>query len=414
MTLLKNIKIITIVTISILLLVCCNSTDTEKNEGDSNKQIGEGLSPPNNIDLIREQVKKMTLDEKIGQMLILGFEGYMVDKEVLSLIDDYNVGGFILFKRNIENNSQLLGLLNDLKEANSQHSIPLFLSLDEEGGRVSRLTVELEALPSNEIIGEKNDSDFSFEIGNIIGEKLRGFGFNMDFAPVFDINSNPNNPVIGDRSFGSNPEVVRRLGIATMKGIQNKDVISVIKHFPGHGDTSVDSHLGLPKVDKGLEGLENFELKPFKGAIEDGADAIMISHILFPQIDDENPASLSHSIITNILRDKMNFEGIVITDDLTMGAIIDNYSIEEAVIKAVIAGSDIVLVCHDYDKEFAAIKALKDAVKDGVISEARIDESVYRILKLKKEYELNNNTIENINIDAINKKTSDILNRYMN
>lgn len=414
MTLLKNIKIITIVTISILLLVCCNSRDTEKNEEDSNKQIGEGLSPPNNIDLIREQVKKMTLDEKIGQMLILGFEGYMVDKEVLSLIDDYHVGGFILFKRNIENNSQLLGLLNDLKEANSQHSIPLFLSLDEEGGRVSRLTVELEALPSNEIIGEKNDSDFSFEIGNIIGEKLRGFGFNMDFAPVFDINSNPNNPVIGDRSFGSNPEVVRRLGVATMKGIQNKDVISVIKHFPGHGDTSVDSHLGLPKVDKGLEGLENFELKPFKGAIEDGADAIMISHILFPQIDDENPASLSHSIITNILRDKMNFEGIVITDDLTMGAIIDNYSIEEAVIKAVIAGSDIVLVCHDYDKEFAAIKTLKDAVKDGVISEARIDESVYRILKLKKEYGLNNNTIENINIDHINKKTSDILNRYMN
>lgn len=360
-------------------------------------------------DPIEEKIKNMTIEEKIGQMVIVGLESYILDDNTRMMIDKYHVGGFILFGRNVENPDQLLTLLNSLKNANLKNQIPLFLSVDEEGGRVSRMPDKINKLPSNETIGKMDDPDLSYKIGGILAEELRAFGLNMDFAPVLDINSNPDNPVIGDRSFGSDENIVSKLGIETMKGIQAGGIIPVVKHFPGHGDTSVDSHIGLPSVKHDMDRLKSFELVPFQKAIEREADAVMIAHILLNKIDPQNPASLSKTIITDLLREQMKFNGVVITDDMTMGAIVENYTISNAVVQAIQAGSDIVLVCHEQENEVEAIESIKKAVEDESIPEERIDESVYRILKLKQKYKLTDDKIESIDIEEINNKINDFM-----
>jgi len=365
------------------------------------------------IDPIIEQVNEMTVDEKIGQMIIVGLDGYTIDDSTREMIEDYHVGGFILFSDNVKDSNQLLTLINSLKTTNSKNKIPLFISVDQEGGKVDRMPDEFKEFPSNRIIGQINSKEFSYKIGSIIAEEIKAFGFNMDFAPVLDINSNPKNPVIGDRAFGSEEEIVSDLGIETMKGIQSGGIISVVKHFPGHGDTSVDSHIGLPTVYKDLKQLKSFELIPFQEAIKNNADVVMIAHILLNKIDAQNPASLSKTIITDILRGELNFEGVVITDDMTMGAVTNNYEIDNGAVKAIKAGSDIALVCHGYENGRSVINGIKQAVEDGIIPKERIDESVYRILKLKQKYNLTDDTIESIDIEKINNKISSILDDYL-
>ena len=402
----KKSIIWTIVALSLLLIVGCSSIAKPSQE--------EIQQPKKEIDPVEEQVKNMTLEEKIGQMVIIGLDGYTMDDNTRKMIEDNRVGGFILFGENVKSSDQLLALVNSLKSTNSKNKLPLFISVDQEGGRVNRMPGEFKNFPANQTIGKVNNGDFSYEIGSILGEEIKALGFNMDFAPVLDINSNPKNLVIGDRSFGTNAEVVSNLGIKTMKGIQTSGVIPVVKHFPGHGDTSVDSHIGLPSVDNDMNRLKSFELVPFNDAIKNGADAVMVAHILLNKIDSQNPASLSKTIITDILRNQLNFNGVVITDDMTMGAIVKNYTISDAAIKSVNAGSDIVLVCHGYDNEVAVITALKKAVEDGTISEERINESIYRILKLKDKYKLKDSTLSLIDVEKINSKINNALDTYLN
>lgn len=220
-------------------------------------------------------------------------------------------------------------------------------------------------IPSAQSIGRKNKPQYAYGIGEAIGAELYSLGFNMDFAPVLDINSNPDNPVIGNRAFGSTAESVITSGIEMMKGIQAGHVVPVVKHFPGHGDTSVDSHLDLPVVDKSLKQLEQFELLPFKEAIEQQAPAVMIGHLLIPAIDKQYPASLSKTIITELLRDKLGFTGVVITDDMTMLGITKHFGIQDAAVKAVQAGNDILLVGHDTKQQIAVLKALKKRSKQA-------------------------------------------------
>lgn len=388
------------------------ATENSNQTGDLDSGSSENNPPQDPIieaDPIQEKIDQMSLKQKIGQMLIAGLDGYTVDENAIQLIEDYFIGGFILFGHNIESSEQLLGLVNDLKTANSPNSIPLFFSVDEEGGKVSRMPDDLNKIPSSRFIGEKNDLSLSFNIGKVIADEIKSFGFNMNFAPVLDIDSNPDNPVIGDRSFGADETIVSQLGIQTMKGIQSNNVIPVAKHFPGHGDTSVDSHIGLPVVEKDLASLMQFELVPFIEAIKNGADGIMVAHILFNKIDSANPASLSSEIIGKLLRSELEFDGLIITDDMTMGAIVENYDIADAVVKSVIAGSDIVLVCHGYENQIKALDGLEKAVEKGQISEERLDESVYRILKLKDKYNIKDEIIEGIDIDKINSRIDAIL-----
>ena len=361
---------------------------------------------------ISEVLSKMCLEDKIGQMILAGISGTTLDTNAKNLISQFHVGGIIFYKNNFETPEQTVQLVNQLKAGNSSN-LPLFLSVDQEGGKVTRLPGGLVNFPPNNQIGEVNDPEFSYKVGSLLGYELKEFGLNLNFAPVLDINSNPNNPVIGDRSLGNNSEIVSTLGIQTMKGIQSQNVIPTIKHFPGHGDTSVDSHLELPIVNKSLKELKELELIPFKRAIDDGADVVMVAHILLPELDKINPASMSKAVMTDILRKQLNFTGVIITDDMTMGAIIEHFDIGKAAVESVKAGSDIILIGHDYNNVVKIISSLKTAVENGEISEQRLNESVERIIQLKRKYSLNDNKVENPNINEINQSINSLLNHYL-
>ncbi|WLD93602.1 beta-N-acetylhexosaminidase [Alkalihalobacillus sp. AL-G] len=371
-----------------------------KNDDDEQKAISEVIS-------------NMSLNEKIGQMIFAGITGPTLNANTRSLINNDKVGGIIFYPENLQTPQQTVQLLNQIKSENAHNRLPLLLGVDQEGGRISRLPGDIIKLPTNKQIGTINNPKLSYEIGALLGMELKAFGFNLDFAPVLDVNSNPNNPVIGDRSFGNNPEIVSSLGIETMKGIQSQKIISVIKHFPGHGDTSVDSHLELPEVDKNLEELKELELIPFKRAIGEGADVVMAAHILLPKLDAELPSSISKRIITDILRKRLNFNGVIITDDMTMEAITDNYEIGRAAVESVKAGSDIVLVAHDYENVVAAVDSLNGAVQNGEISIERINASVTRIIQLKRKYDVDDEQVDAVNVSKLNQSIRNVLNTYI-
>jgi len=346
-------------------------------------------------------ITEMSLEEKIGQMIFAGITGTSLSKETKQLVSGDKVGGIIFFKDNLQDVNQAVTLINSIKAESSDNKIPLLLGVDQEGGRVSRLP-KLTSLPTNREIGEQNNETLSYRIGNLLGLELNAFGLNINFAPVLDVNSNTNNPVIGDRSFGNNAGIVSKLGIQTMQGIQSQNIISVVKHFPGHGDTGVDSHLELPVIQKSIEDLNALELIPFKNAIADSADVVMIAHILLPKIDPNFPSSLSHEIITGILREQLQFDGVVMTDDMTMNAIIGNYEIGQATVEAVKAGNDMVLIAHEYTNVKRAIESILQAVNSGEITEERINTSVDRILSLKEKYKVSNDQVKEVDIEQIN------------
>lgn len=378
---------------------------TEEDEMDSEESSVDAMK-----EAVQDKISSMTMEEKVGQMLMIGFEGTQVNDQTSNFIQENHIGGVILFERNITDSKQLLNLNRELKKLNADsQDIPLFISVDEEGGLVSRMPPKIVNLPDSKEIGDHNNSELAYQVGEAIGERVNAFGFNVTMAPVMDVNSNPDNPIIGKRSFGNNKEIVSKMGVEEMKGIQSKGIIPVIKHFPGHGDTDVDSHLGLPVVHNSLESIREMELVPFQKAIDHQADMTMVAHILLPEIDNEDPASLSKNVVTTILRGELGFDGVTITDDMTMGAILENYDIGDATVKAVQAGNDIVLVCHGDENKLKAVHSLTKAVESGTIKEERINESVERILLLKEKYNLSSTSPSNIELDKINQSSEEII-----
>lgn len=345
-------------------------------------------SEPTEEDEVTQIIRGMTLEQKVGQMILAGIEGTSIDQATRRMISEQHIGGIILYKNNFSDLSGSVKLVNALKKANKGNPVPLFVSVDQEGGKICRLPKDFVPMLDASKVGRSGDQDIAEQMGALLAQELRIMGLNVDFAPVLDINSNPNNPVIGNRSFGNNAELVTKMGLAVIKGISNGGIVSVVKHFPGHGDTSVDSHLDLPIVNKTTKQLKAMEWIPFQAAIAANVDAVMVAHILFPQIDPDAPASLSKVIIGEQLRDTLGYGGVVITDDMTMGAIAKNYGIAEASIRSVQAGSDILLIAHGYDTAKDVYDKLLSSVKSGEISEDRIDESVHRILALKNKYKL--------------------------
>lgn len=401
--------------IVVSLFISCNTVENKKQneKRDKKNNISVKLNDKDNLDhekdRLMKKIKDMTLKEKIGQLLIVGFEGTSINYDIENYIETYKVGGFIFFSRNIRSADESFKLVNDIKEKNIQNDIPLFISIDEEGGRVSRLSKEFIKLPSAKVIGNINKEEVSFEYGKVIGARLNSLGFNLDFAPVLDINSNPKNPVIGERSFGDTEKIVSQNSIDVMKGLKDEEVISSVKHFPGHGDTAVDSHKNLPVVYKTIDELQGLELIPFKKAIKEGADAIMVAHILYKDIDDDYPATMSKSIIEKLLREDLAFEGVVMSDDMTMGAILKTYSLEEASVKFLEAGGDILLICHGKDNPKLVFEAIEKAIEEEVLSEEEIDNKIYRILSLKEKYKINDKSLMEYDIEEINERTEDFL-----
>lgn len=345
----------------------------------------------------KDVLGKMSLREKVGQLFIVRPEALAensnaetapatdrVDDAVISRIEEYPVGGIALFSRNITSAEQLPMFISDLQ---SSSKYPLFIAVDEEGGRVARIAnsdfFNVASYKSMEDIGKSGDASKAEEVGRQIGSYLKELGFNLDFAPVADTNTNPQNIVIGDRSYGSDPALVARMVSAQLDGMHDSGIMGTLKHFPGHGDTKDDTHSGYVSIEKTWDELKECELVPFISAL-DKADTIMVSHITVTSID-KLPSSLSYEIITRKLRNELGYDGVIITDAMAMGAVADNYTSAEAAVTAVKAGVDIVLMPQNLDEAFNGVM---NAVTDGEISMERLDESVLRILKMKAKYKL--------------------------
>ncbi len=345
---------------------------------------------------IQAYIKEMSPEEKIGQLLMPAFREFQYTDSVEeftqsmeNVIEKYHVGGVILFKENIKTRGQVQRLIEELQK---KSKVGLYMGVDEEGGIVSRIAsnpeMGFDPAPLAFDIGATNDEEQAYAVGKSIGAMLKELGFNMDFAPVADIWSNPNNEVIGKRSFGTDPDQVSKMVNEVVRGLTEEEVISVIKHFPGHGDTNEDSHVGRAFVDRSLEELHGRELVPFQNAINQEVEAIMIAHVELPQIDKGIPATLSHKIITGILKNEMEFKGLVITDALDMEAITAQFGKGEAALQSFMAGTDILLM-PDIDE---AYNYLLKAYKDDVITDQRLEESVYKILYTKYKYDIIENS----------------------
>ncbi|MDY0235155.1 MAG: beta-N-acetylhexosaminidase [Gudongella sp.] len=386
------------------------NTNVDIKNNDTNKDIpvNENEKEKSIEDMISEQIEVMSLDEKIGQLLISGFEGPEISQRERELIETYKIGGFILFQRNIISYEQTLRLLNSLKDLNSNNKIPLLLSIDEEGGRVSRLDKIFKNLEPVSNLGLKNNEKLAFEYGQIQALKLLALGFNLNFSPVLDVNSNPKNVVIGNRAISDDPEKVALLGTQIFKSMMESGIIPVGKHYPGHGDTLLDSHYNMPIITKSKNELEKVEFLPFKKAIKNGIPGLMVGHLYLEALSNE-PASLSTEIITDILRKEQDFDGVVFSDDLTMGAISDTYDIGDAAVKFIKAGGDIALICHNDDNIFRVINSIEDALAEGQITQYELDEKVFRILNLKKRFNLEDQSTVAIDIDGLNNK----INKYL-
>ncbi|PFH87247.1 beta-N-acetylhexosaminidase [Bacillus sp. AFS088145] len=388
----NNIKKLSMIAISsFILLSGCLVVKAQKNVSVSK------------TDPILTELNKLTLKEKIGQMIIAGFDG-TTSSNADTLLKNYKLGGVILFGTNIKSPSQLVNLTNDIKTYNKNNKVPLFISVDQEGGRVNRMPSGFLITPSARTIGNKNNMQYAYNIGNMISKELSSFGFNTDFSPVLDIQSNPKNTVIGDRSFGTNSSIVSNIGTGMMDGIHKGNTIPVIKHFPGHGDTSVDSHLDLPIVNKDLSSLKKFELVPFNNAIKNHADMVMVAHIVVKKVDSKYPASMSKAVITDLLRKQYGYNGVVITDDMSMGAIAKHFNLSNAAVTSINAGSNIILIGHGNENVKTIYNSIYTAVKNHKISEDTINKSVYKILALKQKYKLNNNKVQPVNVTNLNKQ----------
>ena len=326
------------------------------------------------------------IPEWTGQMLMAGFEGTTLNRETEDLICNHHVGGLILFSRNYENPVQLHTLIRNLQEvaASTSTGLPLFISVDQEGGRVARLSEPFTKYPPLCCVGHAQSEDLAFRFGQALAAELADVGINMDYAPVLDVHTHPENPIIGDRAIASDPQTVARLANAFIRGFRDKGVIPVGKHFPGHGDTRLDSHLDLPTVQRDAATLEAVELLPFKETIARGLEVIMTAHVIYTAWDEKNPATFSKTILQNILRQRLGFEGIIMSDDLEMKAVDDYYDSKTLPRKGIDAGLDMFLICNNTEKARALHDQLTQEVDKGTIALARVQQSVERILRLKQ------------------------------
>lgn len=395
----STLKRLILVLISILLVLAAVGCSSK--ERDFPPLVDEPLEIPSEPakepelteeDILKGKIIGLTLEEKLGQLVMIGIEGFVANEEELSLISEKKVGGVILFQRNIKDAAQLEELITTLNDANRDNPMPLLIGIDEEGGRVSRLSGIFKNLPPASELGKKDDLELSYLYGTVQASKLKHLGINLNFSPVLDVDSNPSNPVIGDRAISSDPYISSRNGASVIKGLTDGGIIPVGKHFPGHGDTTVDSHLALPKITKNLEKLYALELIPFMEAIEAGIPAIMVGHLLLENVDDF-PTTVSEKTINGLLRGQLGFRGVVFSDDMTMGAVTNNYTIDSAVVGFVRAGGDVALICHGIQPVGEALQMLNKSYLEGLLTAEDINEHILRIMLLKADIEDNQNRV---------------------
>ncbi len=304
-----------------------------------------------------------------GRVIIAGFEGTGVPRDISAAVRDGALGGVILFKRNVESHTQVAELLEEIRRSSAPGFRPI-AAVDQEGGRVIRLGAPLTRLPSARVLGQRDDPALTYGAGRLVGLELRACGFGLDFAPVLDVDTRPDSPVIGDRSFGPTPAVVIRHGLSFARGLRDGGVLPCAKHFPGHGDATVDSHLALPRVSHPLQRLESIEIEPFAAWARAGLGPVMTAHVIFDALDEREPATTSRPIVKKLLRGRLNFDGAVFTDDLEMGAIAQAGGAAEAAVRGIDAGVDGVCVCRRQETREAVQQAIaKRAVDSSVFAQ---------------------------------------------
>jgi len=321
----------------------------------------------------------------VGQLLFAGFAGRDVPVELRALAREFDLGGAVLFARNVEAPEQVAELAHGLRLLGLEH--PAWVAVDQEGGRVARLRDPFTRWPPMAALGRADDPGLASRFARALARELAAVGITLDFAPVLDVHTNPANPVIGDRALAQDASRVARLGRAIVEGLQGEGIAACGKHFPGHGDTSVDSHHELPVVEHDADRLHAVELEPFREAIAAGVASIMTAHVLVPALDDERPATLSRAIVDGLLRTELGYDGLVFTDDLDMKAASGHRAIGEVAVDAVAAGCDGLLICGvDHDRQVQALEALIHAVEAGTLPAARVETAWRRGRKAKERF----------------------------
>ena len=325
------------------------------------------------------------LRRQIGQLLIAGFNGHQIPPELRSLAREFGLGGVVLFARNIAEPEQVAEVAYDA--ARLVPGVPAWVSVDQEGGRVARLKAPFTEWPPMATLGRSGDVKLAERFARALASELKAVGITLDYAPVLDIHTNPKNPVIGDRALAEKAEDVARLGSAIVRALQGEGIAACGKHFPGHGDTSTDSHVELPLVEHPPDRLRRVEFVPFKAAIEAGVATIMTAHVLVPSLDEKRPASLSRHIVTDLLRRELHYEGVILSDDLEMKAIAARYEVPEAAVMAIEAGCDGALICSgDHATQAAALEALIHAVEQERLPYSRIEDALTRQRRAKERF----------------------------
>lgn len=375
----KIIGIVIIIIIVLAILGINNRNifnDNEQVIQDKQQIKQENLTIDEKVDKI---VASMSKTEKIGQMVMIGIQGTKVDDDSLYMLHQFHMGGVILFDRNMDSPEQVKQLTSDL-QAQSNEKVPLFIGIDEEGGDVVRMAEKLTPPPSQKEIGATGDIEQARTWAIKTAKSLKDMGINVNFAPVADIGSNDK------RSYSTDTNTVIDFVRAATKGYQQENIIYSLKHFPGIGKGKVDSHIDSSSIDVAKEVLMTEDILPFKTIIDENEPNdyfILVSHLKYPALDEEYPASLSSKIMTDLLRYELGYKGIIITDDMEMGAVANHNDFRSIGVNAVKAGADIVLVCHEYEHQQEVYLGLLDAVNSGEISQERIDESVKRNIKVK-------------------------------
>jgi beta-N-acetylhexosaminidase len=320
-----------------------------------------------------------------GQMAIAGFAGHSIPPDLRALAREFDLGGIILFARNVESPEQVAEVAREARSLAGE--LPLWVSVDQEGGRVARLRSPFTVWPPMVTLGRSKDAGLAARFARALAAELTGVGITLDFTPVLDIRTNANNPVIGDRALADTPDEVARLGTAIIEALQAEGIAACGKHFPGHGDTSQDSHVELPLVEHPPDRLDAVEFVPFRAAIAAGVAAIMTAHILVPALDDQNPGTLSSTIVEGLLKGKLGFPGVVMTDDIGMKAIAAQYTTAEATLRAISAGCDVVLMCGDSQAPpFEALETLIHALEDGTLPLRRAEDALARHRRAKERF----------------------------
>lgn len=335
----------------------------------------------NPYDTSEENVRKA-----VGQLFVVGFHGAETEPTaaVSAALQKGDVGGVILFRRNVADLEQVIALNESIHAAAAEAVAPPFVALDQEGGRVVRLREPLTRIPPMRLIGTTGDWELAADVAEVLATEVATAGFNLNFSPVLDVDTNPDNPVIGDRSFSRDPEVVSKMGGAFTYGHLKSGVVPCGKHFPGHGDTDTDSHLELPVLNHPPERFEEVELVPFRRAIAAEIPMLMTAHVLVPALDTVHPATLSHAVMHRLLREELGYDGVVITDDLEMKAVADRYGMQQMVELGLRAGVDIFLICHTEEHQQGAHAHLLDLAMKNAGDRERVFQSANRVMKLKR------------------------------